>query len=57
MKIFSTYFERKYIYKEIWVSPGAKTVNQNHHFLIESKHAKNLRSYGGANLEADHFMI
>lgn len=60
MKIVSTGFEHKDIYKGTWVSPDGKTINQIDHCLIEKKHARTItdvRSCRGANIDSDHYMV
>lgn len=60
MKIMSTSFERKSIYKGTWMSPDGKTCNQIDHVLIEAKHKetiKNVKSRRGAMADSDHFMV
>lgn len=60
MKIVSTSFEHKNIYKETWMSPDGRTKNQIDHVLIETKHqklVKNVRSYRGADANTDHFLV
>lgn len=60
MKIMSTFFERKDIYKGTWQSPDGKTCNQIDHILIENRHhniIKNVQSRRGAAADSDHFMV
>lgn len=58
--ISSTYFQRKDIYKQIWVSPDATTKNQIDHIAIDNLHRswfKNVRSYRGADGDTDHYLV
>ena len=60
MKIMSTHFKRKEIYKGTWVIPGTNTTNQIDSVLIEEKHAKlimNVRIHRGANVDSDHLLV
>lgn len=60
LKIMSTYFDRKNIYKTTWISPDGNTANQIDHVIIETKHAnsvQNIRTYRGADCNTDHFMV
>jgi len=58
--ITSTYFQRKDIYKQTWVSPDATTKNQIDHVTIDKLHCswfKNIRSYRGADGDTDHYLV
>lgn len=60
LKIISTHFQRKDIYKATWMAPKGKTMNQIDHVLIEEHHAKmikNVRSQRGAAINSDHFLV
>lgn len=60
MKIMSTYFMRKDIYKGTWISPGGDYINQIDHVLIEKQYASlvtNVRTYRGADSNSDHYLI
>lgn len=60
MKIKSTYFEHKDIYKGTWISPDQSYTNQIDHALIENKGERcitNVRSYRGPDADSDHFMV
>lgn len=61
MKIKSTYFERKEIYKGTWRSPDGRTTNQIDHVLAEvekgEKNITNIRSYRGPDADSDHIMV
>jgi Reverse transcriptase (RNA-dependent DNA polymerase) len=60
MRIMSTHFKRKDIYKGTWIIPGTNETNQIDHVLIEEKHAKmmkNVRTFRGADANSDHFLV
>lgn len=60
MRIMSTHFDRKDIYKSTWISPDGRTCNQIDHVLIEEKFmklVKKVRSYRGADTNSDHIMV
>jgi len=58
--ISSTYFQRKDIYKQTWVSLDATTKNQIDHVTIDKLHRswfKNVRSYRRADGDTDHYFV
>lgn len=60
MKIMSTHFARKDIYKGTWIIPGRNETNQIDHVLIQEQYAyliKNVRTYRGADINSDHFLV
>lgn len=60
MKIMSTHFKRKDIYKGTWIIPRNNETNQIDHVLIgekDMKLIKNVRSYRGADANSDHFLV
>ncbi|KAL3269070.1 hypothetical protein HHI36_008153 [Cryptolaemus montrouzieri] len=60
LRVVTTYFQHKDIYKGTWISPDNRTVNQIDHMVIESKHAKyimNVRSLRGADVDIDHMLV
>ncbi|XP_042911774.1 craniofacial development protein 2-like [Parasteatoda tepidariorum] len=60
MIIPSTMFQHKRIHKMTWRSPDGITYNQIDHFLIDSRHKSDIedvRTYRGANLDSDRFLI
>ncbi|KAK9753812.1 hypothetical protein QE152_g1781 [Popillia japonica] len=60
MKIMSTHFPRKEIYKGTWTIPGRKETNQIDHVLVPERYAhsiKNVRTYRGADVDSDHFLV
>lgn len=60
MRIISTDFQRKEIYKGTWRSPDGQTINQIDHVLIPRRYAKyatNVVSCRGADANTDHFLV
>lgn len=60
MQIWSTFFEKKEICQETWISPNGRTRNQMDHILIKLKHAyfiKNIRSRRGADCDKEYFIV
>lgn len=60
MKIMSTHFKRREIYKGTWIIPGTNQANQIDHVLIQEKYARlinNVRTYRGADANSDHFLV
>lgn len=60
MVVSSTLFDHKSVHKGTWTSPDAKTCNQIDHVLIDARHVNNVmdtRSYRGANIDSDHFLV
>jgi hypothetical protein len=60
MRIGSTYFPHRNIYKETSFSPDGTTRNQIDHIIIDARHATDIlhvRSYRGANCNIDHFLV
>jgi hypothetical protein len=60
MIIGSTMFEHKDIHKRTWQSPDGNMFNQIDHILIDVRHCSDLRdvrSYKGANIDSDHYLI
>lgn len=58
--ISSTYFHRKDIHKQTWISPDAATKNQIDHVMIDNKHRlwfSNVRSYRRADADTDHYLV
>jgi hypothetical protein len=58
--ISSTYFPRKDIHKQIWISPDRNTENQIDRVLIDKKHKgciNNVRSYRGTDADSDHYLL
>jgi len=58
--ISTTYFQKKDIYKQTWVSPDATAKNQIDHVTIDKLHRswfKNVRSYRGADRDTDHYLV
>lgn len=58
--ISSTYFQRKDIHKQTWISPDATTKNKIDHVMIDNKHRpwfSNVRNYRGADADIDHYLV
>lgn len=58
--ISSTYFRRKNIHKQTWISPDGRTCNQIDHLAIDKEHRswiKNIRSFRGADGDTDHYLV
>jgi len=58
--VSSTFFPRKDIYKQTWVSPNAMTKSQIDHVIINKRHKScisNVRSYRGADGDTDHYLV
>lgn len=57
--VSSTFFPRKDIYKQTWVSPNTVNKSQIDHIIIEKRHKSsisNVRSYRGADGDTDHYL-
>jgi hypothetical protein len=60
MKISSTFFQRKNIQRETWISPDGTRRNQIDHVMIDRRHSfdiVNVRSCRGADCDSDHFLF
>lgn len=60
MVIRSTQIQRKEIYKDTWISPDKKTVNQIDHVIIgrnDMELITNVRSMRGAEANSDHYLV
>ncbi|KAK9730608.1 hypothetical protein QE152_g14429 [Popillia japonica] len=60
MKIMSTHFPRKKIYKGTWRIPGRKETNQIDHVLEQERYTqliKNVRTYREADVDSDHVLV
>ena len=60
MVVGSSIFNHRDIHKMTWKSPDGNTVNQIDHILIDARHFSNLidvRSYRGANIDSDHYLV
>jgi hypothetical protein len=60
MKINSTFFQRKKIYKETWTSPDGASRNQIDHVMIYKRHSSdtvNVRICRGADCDSSHFLV
>ncbi|XP_071037111.1 craniofacial development protein 2-like [Parasteatoda tepidariorum] len=58
--IRSTSFPHKNIHKDTWRAPCGTYANQIDHVVIDARHCSdlmNVRTYGGANVDSDHFLI
>ncbi|KAL4141519.1 hypothetical protein QTP88_004148 [Uroleucon formosanum] len=58
--VSSTFFPRKDIYKQTWVSPNVMTKSQIYHVIINKRHKScisNVRSYRGADVDTDHYLV
>jgi hypothetical protein len=58
--VSSTFFPRKDIYKQTWVSPNTITKSQIDHVIINRRHKsciRNVRSYRGADGDTDHYLV
>ena len=58
--ISSTFYPRKNIHKQTWVSPDGNTLNQIDHVMIDKRRASrimNVRMYRGASCGWDHFPV
>ena len=60
LKIMSTFFPRKNIHKETWISPDRRTKNQIDHVLIDNRNRSsiiNVRSIREAECGSDHHLV
>jgi hypothetical protein len=59
MVVGSTLFPHKNIYKASWKSPDGSMTNQIDHVLIDyhKSNLQDVRSYRGANIDTDHFLV
>jgi hypothetical protein len=60
MAVGSTMFEHKDINKRTWKSSDGNVFNQIDHILIDVRHSsvlRDIRSYRGANIDSDHYLI
>lgn len=60
LKIRSTAYDHKDIYKETWISPDGRTKNQIDHIIVENKDhrdIKDVRSFRGADTNSDHILV
>lgn len=58
--VASTYFPRKTIYKQTWISPDEKTKYQIDHILIGKNYNSkimNVCSFRGADNDTDHYLV
>jgi len=58
--VSSTFFPRKDIFKQTWISPDAKTENQIDHVIINRRNKTcitNVRSYRKADGDSDHYLV
>jgi len=60
MKVMSTHFKRREIYKGTWMVPNGEYSNQIDHVIIEKAHhkvIKKMKSFRGADINSDHLMV
>ncbi len=60
LKIMSTHFRRKDIYKVSWVSPDGRYKNQIDHVLVAEKYKsliKNVKSRRDASVDSDQYLV
>ena len=60
MVIGSTMFQHKNIHKTTWTAPDRSFEIQIYHMVIDARHMSDLldvRSYGGGNVESDHYLV
>lgn len=58
--VSSTFFPRKDIHKQTWVSPNTVNKSQIDHIIIEKRHKScisNIRIYRGADGDTDHYLV